>query len=136
MITIAAERTFWEKATILHKEAQRPGALPERHSRHYYGLHMLAHSPVRARALSDLSLLADVVAFKQRFYPSRWARYDLATPGTFKLLPADAARIENLERDYANMQVMLFGGPPAFAAILETLRDLELEINSVRPRVG
>jgi hypothetical protein len=34
VITIAAERTFWEKATILHQEAHRADPIPPRHSRH------------------------------------------------------------------------------------------------------
>ena len=38
VLTTTAERTFWEKATILHQEAHRPetSKIPERYSRHYY----------------------------------------------------------------------------------------------------
>jgi hypothetical protein len=36
VVAIAAERTFWEKATILHQEAYRATLIPNRHSRHYY----------------------------------------------------------------------------------------------------
>jgi hypothetical protein len=38
VVAIDAERTFWEKATILHQEAHRPGTIPARYSRHYYDL--------------------------------------------------------------------------------------------------
>jgi hypothetical protein len=72
-----------------------------------------------------------VVAFKRRFYPSAWARYDLAVPGSFRLLPPTPAAIQTLEHDYAEMQVMLFGEPPAFSAILDELKTLEAEINSI-----
>ncbi|MFN0104857.1 MAG: nucleotidyl transferase AbiEii/AbiGii toxin family protein [Bryobacteraceae bacterium] len=41
---IEAERTFWEKATILHEQAHRPGVPPSRYSRHYYDLYKLAVS--------------------------------------------------------------------------------------------
>jgi hypothetical protein len=82
VVAIAAERTFWEKATILHQEAHRKTQTPQRYSRHYYDLYKLAVSRVRASALANLRLLPDVVAFKQRFYPSVWARYDLAVPGS------------------------------------------------------
>ena len=132
VVAIAAERTFWEKATILHQEAHRTGPMPQRYSRHYYDLYKLAISRVRASALADLKLLQDVIAFKRRFYPSAWARYDLAVPGSFKLLPAAPAQIEALRQDYEDMQVMLFGDPPEFDAILEELRNLEAEINSLR----
>ena len=65
--------------------------MPSRYSRHYYDLFKLAGSPVKDQALSDFKLLEDVVAFKQRFYPSGWARYDLAQPGSFRLIPNQAS---------------------------------------------
>ncbi|MBI5786430.1 MAG: nucleotidyl transferase AbiEii/AbiGii toxin family protein [Rhodocyclales bacterium] len=73
---IQAKRTFWEKVTILHHEAHRPAdsPLPVRYSRHYYDLARMATSPVKEAALADAHLLADVVAFKQRFYPRNCAR--------------------------------------------------------------
>ena len=68
--------------------------------------------------------------FKQRFYPSAWARYDLAVPGSLKLLPATTSQVKELAQDYEEMQVMLFGAPPEFRDILDELRDLEAEINA------
>ncbi len=64
---IRAERTFWEKATILHHETHRPEGSPQplRYSRHYYDLAMMANSAVKDSALTDLALLKDAVAFKQ-----------------------------------------------------------------------
>jgi hypothetical protein len=130
VIAIAAERTFWEKATILHQEAHRTTQIPQRYSRHYYDLYKLAVSSIRAAALSSPKLLEDVVAFKRRFYPSAWARYELAVLGSLNLLPTAASHIQQLERDYADMQVMFFGKSPAFGAILDELRALENQINS------
>ncbi|HID42000.1 MAG TPA: nucleotidyl transferase AbiEii/AbiGii toxin family protein, partial [Pyrodictium sp.] len=69
--TIVAKRTFWEKATILHHEANRPEAseMPLRYSRHYYDLAMMAKSAVKDEALHNLKLLENVVEFKKKFYP-------------------------------------------------------------------
>jgi len=131
VVAIAAERTFWEKATILHQEAHRRSLIPPRYSRHYYDLHKLAGSPLRDVAFAQASLLKDVVEFKKRFYPCGWARYDLAIPGTIKLLPTRQEQLRNLERDYQKMQVMLFGERPEFDAILENLRRLESHINTL-----
>lgn len=133
VLTIVAERTFWGKATILHQEAHRQALIPKRCSRHYYDLYKLALRPVRERALGELDLLTDVVQFKQRFYPSQWAHYESAVPGTFKLLPAEEEQLKNLAQDYDDMQVMLFGDAPSFASILEVLRDLEHQINALIP---
>ena len=83
--SILAKRTFWEKATILHAEYYRPTEkkLPNRYSRHYYDLAMLARGGVKDSALSDIELLAQVVRHKQAFYPAAWAKYELATPRGF-----------------------------------------------------
>ena len=132
---IRAERTFWEKATILHHEANRPvnNAQPARYSRHYYDLAMMAGSLTRAAALADLDLLDDVVAFKERFYRRGWARYDLAKPGTFQLIPP-AHVLSVVEQDYRQMRTMIFGRYPNFDEIMSTLRALEAEINGLQRR--
>lgn len=129
VIAIDAERTFWEKATILHQEAHRPGAIPARYSRHYYDLYKLSESPIRSTAISDLTLLKSVVEFKERFYYSSWARYDLAIPGSFRLSPPDG-QLPALERDYRAMRDMFYREPPTFGAILAGLVALEQEINT------
>ena len=88
---VVAKRTFWEKATILHQEANRTAdkKIPLRHSRHYYDLAQMAKFPVKDEALKDLQLLEDVVVFKQKFYMSAWAKYEDAKVGTFKILPPE-----------------------------------------------
>ena len=128
VIAIDAERTFWEKATILHQEAHRPGAIPARYSRHYYDLYKLSESPIRRAALSDLALLKSVVEFKERFYYSSWARYELAVPGSFRLSPPES-QLPALERDYRAMREMFYREPPTFDLILTGLASLEQEIN-------
>ena len=129
VVAIDAERTFWEKATILHQEAHRPGTIPARYSRHYYDLYKLAGSPIKQAAHSDLPLLGAVVEFKERFYYSSWARYDLAKPGTFRLSPPQS-QLAALERDYRAMRDMFFREPPQFGEILAELSELEREINA------
>jgi hypothetical protein len=89
----------------------------------------MAVAPVKHAALADLELLAEVVAFKQRFYPRGWARYDLAVPGSLRLVP-DGAVLAAVEADYQAMTNMIFGAVPALGEILETLRTLENEINA------
>ena len=135
--TLAAERTFWEKATLLHKwfHAKPERRFPDRQSRHYYDLYRLVKSPVAESALADLSLLASVAAHKQVFFAQAWARYDLATPGTLRLVPADA-RIKELESDYRAMGQMIFGAPPTFGELMHTLAELERTVNATRAPRG
>ncbi|MGE0191719.1 MAG: nucleotidyl transferase AbiEii/AbiGii toxin family protein [Planctomycetota bacterium] len=124
-----AERTFWEKATILHAEAHRVGGMPPRYSRHYYDTVMLARSAYGPRALADVQLLERVVRYKATHYPSAWSSYETARPGTLCLAPA-GERIEELARDYDSMELMFFGPRPPLAELVEALRSLESEINS------
>lgn len=71
ILTVLPERTFWEKVTILHREANRPEdkTFPARYSRHYYDLYCMANSPVKEAAFRNLELLEKVVLFKEKFYP-------------------------------------------------------------------
>ena len=130
---IEAKRTFWEKATILHQEANRSldKPLPPRYSRHYYDLAVMASSWVKKEALVDVKLLEQVVSFKQKFYPVKWAKFEKAKPGSFKLLPP-IERINELRKDYKSMEHMIFDKVPNFEEILKILKNLEDEINSIR----
>ena len=131
---VLAERTFWEKTTILHQQANRPAdkLIPLRYSRHYYDLAMMAKSDIKTKALSDIGLLKSVVAFKQKFYTCNWAKYEEAVPGTMKLVPPEY-RYEELKDDYKAMQNMIFGTIISFDEILAVLKELETEINSLNP---
>lgn len=128
--TLEAERTFWEKSTIIHAEFHRETPRIDRMSRHYYDLAMMARSSIREKALTNLELLDRVAKHKKRFFRASWARYDLARPGTLRLMPHDEMA-SGLRRDYRRMRDMFLGEPPTFDDVLKTVGDLELEINGL-----
>jgi hypothetical protein len=130
--SLAAERTFWEKATLLHAEAHRDPAkpMPARYARHYHDLARMATEPVAERALADADLRKRVVAHKSVYFRSGWARYDLADPATFQLLPP-AARLPELEADHRAMTQMFFSTFPPIAEVLETLAILQERIRQL-----
>jgi hypothetical protein len=127
---LAAERTFWEKATLLHAEYHRPAnkTMPLRLSRHYYDLSRLIQSGLGDKAAEDLELLRRVVEHKQVFFRSAWAHYDSAHPGGLRLSPVPE-RLKELESDYEKMQEMFFGDRPAFAQILQVIGEWENDFN-------
>jgi nucleotidyltransferase AbiEii toxin of type IV toxin-antitoxin system len=131
--TIVAERTFWEKLTILHAEAHRPDDKPQakRYSRHYYDVYRMLGSYVAQVALENVTLLDDVVAFKQKFYPSAWARYDLARLPTLKLIPSAAVKAD-LRKDYAAMQDMIFGEYVDFDTMMDEMAAFQERLNSMK----
>ena len=132
ILTVAPERTFWEKATILHHEANRPENLemPQRYSRHYYDLYRISISPVKESAFAEVELLKTVVDFKMKFYPRAWAKYPEAVPGTLKLVPPEY-RFVILAADYEAMKDMLYGDVPTFDTVMSTVSELEKEINAL-----
>ncbi len=130
LVALELERTFWEKATILHAEYHRDRAKPIRDhfSRHYSDVAALARNAIVERALARDDLRQRVADWKSRFFAASWARYDLARRGTFRLAPPEF-RLAELKADYRAMQDMFLAPPPSFENILETVRDLENRIN-------
>jgi hypothetical protein len=131
VVALEVERSFWEKATILHTEYHRPAdrPTPDRFSRHYADTAALAQHPAGTRALDQHELRERVVAWKGQFFGSAWARYDLAKPGTFRLVPP-AERLSALRRDYEAMREMYLSEPASFDDVLAVLAELEQRINA------
>jgi len=127
-----AERTFWEKATILHQYAHLPEdkKLPPRISRHYYDFFRLLNSEIKEKALIETALLETVAIHKSIYFASSWANYGAARKETLKLLPP--SRILNeLEKDYSLMESMFFRATPNWELILKTIEEFENEFNCV-----
>ena len=134
VVALEIERTFWEKATILHAEYHRPAGQPlrDRFARHYADFAALWRHPGGRAAASALDLLERVRIHKSRFFASNWAQYETAVTGTLRLAPP-AARLPELRRDYAAMEPMFLIPPPDFDMVLGTLREAEDWINAERP---
>ena len=128
---LAAERTFWEKATLIHVACGRPLRHDSsRQSRHWYDLDRLAQSGIGTRALADRDLLGDVVKVKRVFFNSSTADYDACLSGGLRLAPTGES-LAALERDYLEMcdAGMILGEPPNFKDIIARLRTLAGAIN-------
>lgn len=128
--TLGVERTFWEKATILHmlyhQDASKP--LADRMSRHYYDMAQLIGNSAKFRALENLEMLEEVAHHKSVFFKAAWARYEDAVPGSIKLMPG-ADLLAALCRDYTGMREMIMGDAPGFDEILQLIGEFEGEIN-------
>jgi hypothetical protein len=127
---LSAERTFWEKATILHAEFHRPSEkpMPDRFSRHYCDFYELIRKGVGTSAIAQPELLARVAQHKSLFFRTSWARYDEAVKGTLRVAPSEH-RVKALRNDYSRMQQMFFGEPPKFDEIISLLTRWELDFN-------
>jgi hypothetical protein len=132
VIALEIERTFWEKATILHAEYHRPLNKPmrDRFSRHYADTALLANHLEAIKAIDHHDLRDRVVAWKSLFFRDPSANLSQAKPGTFHLVPR-AERLPELRRDYQLMRDMYLDEPVSFDEILSTLTELEHRINQV-----
>ena len=130
VVALELERTFWEKATILHAEFHRPADQPirDRFARHYSDLAALWLHPNGRSAAARLDLFERVVTHKRRYFASSWANYESAIPGSLRLVPP-VARMDQLSEDYDKMAVMFLSTPPPFAEICRVVRDAEIAIN-------
>lgn len=131
---LSAERTFWEKATILHGLYHGMKS-NDRVSRHYYDTYVMAEKGVADQALEKPALLEQVVKNKMRMFRDTKASYDTAKPGSLRLVPTDEM-IPGLKKDYQAMREMFMGGIPNFEDILILLKQLEDKINNPRKSHG
>jgi len=129
---LALQRTFWEKATILHAEFYRPkeSPTPDRYSRHYFDMVKLLGHPEAAAFLNDKHQCEKVVDWKSRVFARGWARYDLARRSSFRLEPPEG-RKHDLARDYATMRPMFIFEPPVFSELIQRLAEAEHTLNKV-----
>lgn len=127
--TLAVERTFWEKVTILHALYHDP-RMREKMSRHYYDTCMLARGGVAEKAMQNLALLEQVVRNKSLLFQNTKASYETAVPGSLRLLPAQEQLVA-LKKDYKEMidEGMFMGDTLDFETIMSTLAELEQRVN-------
>ena len=128
---LSAERTFWEKAFLIHEETFRPPDKPRRArmARHYYDLWCLINKGIAAKAAEDRGLFDRVAAHRQVFFRLTWVDYSTVRQGDLRLMPA-ANDVQAWKQDYEWMQTAMFlGEPPPFEQILDGVRGFEEAFN-------
>ena len=68
--------------------------------------------------------------WKSRVFARSWARYDLASHRTFRLVPPPN-RQGDLAQDYATMRPMFMTEPPAFSELMRVLAQAEATLNAL-----
>ena len=143
---LLAERTFWEKVTLIHAEITRrnPKANVERYSRHWYDLAKLSFSapqqhlaglgrlsPIGARALTRTDLRDHVIATKTALFGVAGVNYAEVASGACRLVP-DGSLAEGLAWDYAAMlEASMFDEtPPSWSELMAALTMLEQQIKT------
>lgn len=133
VVVLSPQRTFWEKATLIHVECHRGlRENAERLSRHWYDLVKLYEQNIGKLAIKDFELLKDVVEHKSIFFNASYANYHDCLNKKFKLLPNENA-ITKLKKDYVSMTQagMIYDSSSfSFEYLIEKIKEIEFKINS------
>ncbi len=132
---LAAERTFWDKACLLHEETFRPPgkSRKSRMARHYYDFWCLLRAGIGEKALAQTALFQRVAEHRELFFRFSWVNYTTHKPGTFRLVPP-TDQLADWKSDYAAMLgPMFFGETPSFEEIITLAADFETAFNTSKP---
>ena len=139
-LVMAAERTFWEKATAAHVYCLQGRLRGDRYSRHWYDLAALAKTTHFASAASDHQLARQVAEHKSMFFAEKdvdggKVDYFQATSGDLRLIPQGPS-LDALEKDYAAMleDGLLAFEQPTFETVMASCAAIQDEINRLARR--
>ncbi len=134
-LVMAAERTFWEKATAAHVYCQQGRLRGERYSRHWYDLAAIAKTAHFSAACANPDLAKAVAEHKSVFFVEKNVagtkiNYFAATSGQLQLIPTGES-LAALEHDYNAMleDGLLALHQPSFTDIIDQCRVIQDEAN-------
>jgi hypothetical protein len=124
--TVIPQRTFLEKAFLLHEEFQKPAesVRVERMSRHLYDLERLMDTDFARNALEDISLYRSIVEHRNKLTAISGIDYSTHAPDTINFVPPEFV-IERWRNDYFFMQAnMIYGESLPFEKLIERIKEL------------
>lgn len=130
---LTPERTFWEKAMLVHEETFRPLNRPRkpRMARHYYDLWSLISHGIAQKAAAHEGLFDRIVEHRKIFFRVSWVDYDTLRKGRLRLVPP-REHFNDWRKDYEAMRTeMFYGAPPSFDDMLAVVARFESEFNKV-----
>ncbi len=132
---MAAERTFWEKATAVHVFCRQQRTRGERLSRHWHDLVRLEDAGFAERSLTDSPLGLSVARHKAMFFREKdatgtWIDYEAAVSGDLQLVP-EGLFLEAIASDYARMleDGMLLEDEGTFQELMRRCRGIQDKAN-------
>jgi len=122
------QKTFLEKAFLLHEEFLKPGAgreiRTERMSRHLYDIEKIMDTEFGKTALKDQTLYDAVIAHRERYSRFNWMDY--ASLGRQRIIFLPPATVDDeYKKDYGVMtEEMIFGEVLDYDKLLLRLQEL------------
>lgn len=124
--TAVAEKTFLEKAFLLHELFSVSNSIEaRRRSRHIYDLHMMMRNGTMEKAIQDDALWETISHHRSTLTSMQGVDYTPDIRDRIQLVPPKECR-ENWQIDYELMTgAMIYGLHPTFAKLMESMKELE-----------
>ena len=126
IITIVPEKTFLEKAFLLHEIFTSGGSMKaDRKSRHLYDLEKMMDKDFAIKALSDIKLWNAIQHHRSIFTPVRGIDYTSNIRSNICIIPPQNV-IAEWQQDYEMMQqTMIHGESLSFDKLVNRLEELQ-----------
>jgi hypothetical protein len=131
--TVIPQRTFLEKAFLLHEEFQKPEASIriDRMSRHLYDLERLMDTGFARKALEDISLYKAIIDHRSKLTAISGVDYSTHSPDRINFVPLESV-MEKWRNDYAAMQAgMIYGESLPFGKLIERIKLLNEHFRAI-----
>jgi len=131
--TVVPQRTFLEKAFLLHEEFQKPAEniRIDRMSRHLYDLEKLMNTAFAENALADTELYLVIVNHRKHLTAIKGVDYSTHSPDKINFVPPDTI-VEKWKNDYETMLGnMTYGDTLPFDKLLERIKLLNEKFREI-----
>ena len=131
--TVIPQRTFLEKAFLLHEEFQKPTERirVDRMTRHIYDLEKMMDTDFAKEALNDKDLYNAIVEHRRTLTAMKEVDYSTHVPETINFVPP-ASVIEAWKKDYEGMQeYMIYGKSLPFNKLIERIKVLNERFRNI-----
>ena len=131
--TVVPQRTFLEKAFLLHEEFQKPAEniRIDRMSRHLYDLEKLMNTAFAENALANTELYLVIVNHRKHLTAIKGVDYSTHSPDKINFVPPDIV-VEKWKNDYETMLGnMTYGYTLSFDKLLERIKLLNEKFREI-----
>ena len=127
---MAIQRTFWEKATLVHFACVKGRKDWKDYARHWYDLIRIFESKYGLDCINDAVAARSTVVFKGWFYSDKLVDYDEAITGQIQIVPSEIMQTA-MELDYRAMNSMFESEPYSFETLINKCAKLEKTMNDI-----
>lgn len=136
LIAVEPQRTFLEKAFLLHEEFKKPDKTKikaERMSRHLYDLERMMDREIGKIALEDEQLYKSIIKHREKYSRLGWVDYTMLHRDSISFVPPDDL-MTMYESDYKSMrEEMIYGEAPEFSGLVKRIKKLNNRFRTVPP---